>query len=126
VSVANDSAVVTGIGGTTWMTANRGRGDVITIPCGDPPTCTGGVHYTIGQVSSQTSLQLTGGFQGSTNPSISYLIRRQFATPSAWEDCIDGGGTRAVSFPPPPAAVSSPTIGARSVSSTRTWSTPDH
>jgi hypothetical protein len=102
LSVVNGSNAVTGIGGTTWITANRGRGDVITIPCGDPPTCTGGVHYTIGQVSSQTSLQLTAGYQGGSNPSISYLIRRQFATPAAWENCIDGGGTSCGLFPPTP------------------------
>jgi hypothetical protein len=103
LSVVNGSNVVTGIGGTTWVTANRGRGDVITIPCGDPPTCTGGVHYTIGRVTSATSLLLTDGYQGASN-SISYLIRRQFATPAAWENCIDGGGTSCGLFPPVPSA----------------------
>ncbi len=104
LSVVNGSSFVTGVGGTTWVTANRGRGDAITIPCADPPTCTGGVHYTIGQVASQTSLQLTGGYLGATNASISYLIRRQFQTPSAWENCIDGGGTTCGLFPPVPSA----------------------
>jgi len=100
VSVVNGSNSVTGLGGTTWLTpSNRGRGDVITIPCGNPPTCTGGVHYTIGQVTSQTSLQLTEGYQGATNASVSYLIRRQFLSPAAWEDCIDGGGTSCNLFP---------------------------
>jgi hypothetical protein len=99
VSVTSGSNVVTGVGGTAWTTANRGRGDAITIPCSDPPTCTGGVHYTIGQVTTQTSLLLTDGYQGATNGSISYLIRRQFATPSAWENCIDGGGTPCGLFP---------------------------
>jgi len=95
VSVSNGSAVVAGLLGTTWYASNRGRGDVVTIPCDNPPTCTlptAGVHYMILGVASDTSLLLSRPYQGSDNPSASYLIRRQFATPQAWEDCIDGQG----------------------------------
>lgn len=103
VNVTNGSTAVSGTG-TTWQTANRGRGDVITIPCPDPPTCTGGVHYTVGWVGSETSLQLTQGYAGATASGLTYLIRRQFSTLAAWEDCIDGGGTSCGLFPPVPSS----------------------
>ena len=67
VSVSNGSAVVAGLLGTTWYASNRGRGDVITIPCDNPPTCTlpsVGVHYAILAVASDGSLQLSQPYQG--------------------------------------------------------------
>ena len=103
VSVTNGSASVAGLLGTAWRASNRGRGDVITIPCDNPPTCTlptPGVHYTILSVASDSSLLLSQDYQGTDDPSASYLIRRQFATLSAWEDCIDGPpGTACPYFP---------------------------
>ena len=92
-SVTNGSATVGGLLGTTWRASNRGRGDVITIPCDDPPACTMptvGVHYMIQGVPADNALQLSRGYQGATNPSASYLIRRQFLTLTAWEGCISG------------------------------------
>ena len=95
VNVTNGSATVGGLLGTTWRTSNRGRGDVITIPCDDPPACLNGaspdgVHYMILGVSADNSLQLSRGYLGATNPSATYVIRRQFSTLPAWEDCISG------------------------------------
>jgi hypothetical protein len=105
VSVTNGLTSVGGVGGPNWVVANRGRGDAITIPCGNPPTCTGGVHYTIAQVLSPTSLELTDPYQGATSGSITYLIRRQFADPATWENCIDGGGTSCGLFPSVPSSL---------------------
>jgi hypothetical protein len=89
VSATLGSRTLTGTGGTAWKGANRLRGDRITIPCPDPPACSGGTHYTIFAVASNTQLTLTEPFGGATN-SYSYLIARQFPTLQAWEDCIDG------------------------------------
>ena len=89
IDVTNGSANVSG-SGTAWQTANRGRGDVITIPCTNPPTCTGGTHYTILGVLGEATLKLTEGYGGATASGVSYLIRRQFATLADWETCIDG------------------------------------
>ena len=105
ISVSNGSAAVTGTGGAAWRTANRGRGDVITIPCNDPPACLNGaapdgVHYTVYTAGAETSLLLTQGYAGATASGLNYLIRRQFSTFSAWEDCIDGPpGTVCPYFP---------------------------
>ncbi len=66
---------------TTWTTSNRGRGDAITIS---------GVNYTVFRVISETQLELTTPFGGTTGPGQSYTIARQFTTLAAWEDCIDG------------------------------------
>ena len=86
VNVTNLSDSVTGVG-TAWLTNNRGRGDVITIPCPDPPACIAGVDYTIRAVTADASLRLTELYSGTTG-SETYLIRRQFTTLQAWEDCI--------------------------------------
>jgi hypothetical protein len=84
VSVSNGSAVVAGLLGTTWYASNRGRGDVITIPCDDPPACTlpsAGVHYAIlRRVGRLAQPQPTQDGQLSA----SYVIRRQCATFAAW------------------------------------------
>ncbi len=98
VNVTNNSKTVDGVG-TTWLTANRGMGDVIVIPCPDPPTCTGGTPYMIASIQSETRVTLTAPFAGGTASGLTYVIRRQFqsaagnAAPAltAWEDCIDGG-----------------------------------
>ena len=89
IDVTNGFANVSG-SGTAWQTANRGRGDVITIPCTNPPTCTGGTHYTILGVLGETTLKLTEGYGGATASGVSYLIRRQFTAFADWETCIDG------------------------------------
>lgn len=89
VSATNGSAIVDGVG-TLWRTNNRGRGDRLTIPCPDPPTCTGGVDYTILGVDSETRLRLTSPFQAATS-SYTYTIRRKFNLVQSWENCISGG-----------------------------------
>ncbi len=89
VNATFGSRILTGAGGTVWKAANRGRGDRITIPCPDPPACTGGEHYTVLAVNSDARLSVTEPFRG-TSGSYSYLIARQFTTLVAWEDCIDG------------------------------------
>ena len=88
IDATNGSAVVTGTG-TTWQTTNRGRGDAITFPCPDPPTCTGGTDYTIRSVDSETQLTLTAPVSG--NFTGTYNIARQFDTLQEWEDCISTG-----------------------------------
>jgi uncharacterized repeat protein (TIGR01451 family) len=97
VNTTNASQIVAGVG-TSWLTINRGRGDVISI-CDQPlGTCTTSTNYTVLSVGSNTQLTLTTAYAGSTG-SHGYTIRRQFATLAAWEDCIDGQGGS-----PPPAA----------------------
>ncbi len=91
LAAASGSATLTG-SGTSWAAANRGRGDVITIPCPNPPTCTGGAHYTVLSVDSNTGITLTSAFTGTSGSGLSYLIRRQFTTLDAWESCIDASG----------------------------------
>lgn len=88
VSVTNGSPNVTGLG-TAWLTANRGRGDVITIPCSSAPVCPGGTSYTVASVSAEGALQLTQPFAG-VSGGASYAIQRQFTTLAAWEDCVNG------------------------------------
>ncbi len=89
ITVTQSLADVTGVG-TAWRTNNRGRGDVLTVPCPNPPTCTGGVNYPIYSVGSNTSLRLATPYTGATSAGLTYLIRRQFQTLNAWEDCVDG------------------------------------
>jgi uncharacterized delta-60 repeat protein/uncharacterized repeat protein (TIGR01451 family) len=91
VDVTSLSDVVNGVT-TAWVANNRGRGDVITIPCPDPPACSTGRDYTVLAVDSDTSLRLTQAYTGPTALGVSYYIRRQFATLQDWEDCISGGG----------------------------------
>ncbi len=91
VTTTNGSPLVTG-DTTLWSTNNRGRGDVITIPCPNPPTCTGGTDYTVLRVDSETQLTLTMNFSGTDGPGLTYTISRQYTTLQAWETCISGGG----------------------------------
>ena len=81
IDAFDGSFTVTGTG-TSWQTANRGRGDRIDI---------NGTDYTIFSVDSETELTLTtpvvGNFTGG------YTISRQFDTLQEWEDCISGAGT---------------------------------
>ena len=99
VGVAIGSTVVTGAG-TAWLTANRGRGDVITIPCPTAPACAGGVDYTVTAVSAEGALQISPPYAGATNAASSYFIRRQHMTLDGWEDCVDGpSGTPCPFFP---------------------------
>ena len=97
VAVTHASRTVTGTG-TAWQANNRGRGDVITIPCLDPPTCTGGIDYPV-LGASDTIVVLSRAYAGATASGLSYLVRRQFSNLAAWEDCVDGQGGS-----PPPAA----------------------
>jgi hypothetical protein len=90
VAVTHASRIVTGTG-TAWASNNRGTGDVITIPCTNPPTCTGGVHYPISGAGSDTKLFLGTPYAGSDASGLTYLIRRQHTTLQGWEDCISFG-----------------------------------
>jgi hypothetical protein len=71
------SAIVTGAG-TAWQTANRGRGDVITIDATD---------YVVYSVDSETQITLNSTFAGTTGAGKSYTIARQFDTIQEWEAC---------------------------------------
>ncbi|MGD8898080.1 MAG: DUF2341 domain-containing protein, partial [Acidobacteriota bacterium] len=99
ISVTAASTVVTGTS-TAWASFNRGQGDRITI-CDDPPGCSTNVDYTIFSVDSDTSLQLTAPYAGTTGPGKTYVISRKFSGPIAWENCVDGGS--------PPACENAPT-----------------
>jgi uncharacterized repeat protein (TIGR01451 family) len=87
VTVTNGSTLVAGAS-TTWRASNRGRGDRIIIPCPDPPTCAAGTSYTVLQVHSDTQLELTSPFTGSSGSGLSYTIARQYADPFGWLNCI--------------------------------------
>ena len=78
ITVTAGSTSVTKVGGTGWRTANRGRGDRLTV---------GADSYVIARVDSDTALTLTApavtSYTGRT-----YTIARQFTTLQGWEDCI--------------------------------------
>ena len=82
-TATNGSSVVT-CPGAGWQSANRGRGDRITIE---------GTHYMVLAVDSETQLRLSTPFTGAGGVgNVTYAMSRQFATLQAWEDCISGGG----------------------------------
>ena len=96
VNTTNASQVVAGVG-TSWVTINRGRGDVISICDQAFPTCTTSTNYTVLGVGSNSQLTLTNPYAGSTGPH-GYTIRRQFRGAGNggqalidWENCVDGG-----------------------------------
>lgn len=78
VSATSGSVVVNGAG-TLWRTANRGRGDRMTIDA---------VNYTVLSVDSETQIRLTSPFTGVTGAGKAYTIARKFGDPQAWENCI--------------------------------------
>ena len=80
VTATNGSTVVTGIAAATWLTSNRGRGDLITIDT---------VPYTVLSVDSETQLTLTAPYTETTGSGKAYTIARKFGTLQAWENCID-------------------------------------
>lgn len=80
-SVTNNSVVVIGTG-TLWL-SNVSVGDLFTV-------VNSGVTYQVGSVSSDTSLSLTGPYQGVTASSISYVISRDF-TPISGIPIINKG-----------------------------------
>ncbi len=80
VSASNGSPTVVGTG-TSWLAANRGRGDQIRIE---------GVDYAIVSVASNNVLTLTSPFTGASGAGKSYAIARQFSSLADWEDCISG------------------------------------
>ena len=98
VNTTNASQVVAGVG-TSWVTINRGRGDVISICDEVFPTCTTSTNYTVLRVGSNTQLTLTTPYAGSTG-NHGYTIRRQLTTLTGWEDCVDGAGGVACPFFP--------------------------
>jgi outer membrane protein assembly factor BamB len=81
VSAINGSSMVYG-NGTSFVTANRGRGDRIQIDS---------VDYVVLDVVSESELVLTTPFLGITGGSKTYVISRQFSALSDWEACIRGG-----------------------------------
>jgi hypothetical protein len=90
VTVTPGSNVVTGSALAQWVTANRGRGDVINIL--DPLPL--GTNHTIYSVDSETQLRLTEPWAGAAG-TFNYRITRQFSTAGTllndWENCVDGG-----------------------------------
>jgi Peptidase family C25/Concanavalin A-like lectin/glucanases superfamily/Domain of unknown function (DUF2341) len=89
LTATNGSASLTGAG-TLWKTRNRGRGDVITI-CDNPGGgCTINVDYVVASVGSDTSLRLTTPYAGTSGAGKTFVLKRQFAIPRNWVDCIDG------------------------------------
>ncbi|MCH7474805.1 MAG: DUF2341 domain-containing protein, partial [Gemmatimonadetes bacterium] len=94
VTATNGSPVVDGTG--TWQTANRGRGDRITIDGGE---------YTILSVDTQTQLTLTTAFTGIGGAGKAYTIARHFTTLTQWEDCISFAGCPG-GYPFPPSSAS--------------------
>jgi hypothetical protein len=89
-TATNGSSVVS-CPGAGWQSANRGRGDRITIDLTD---------YMVRSVDSETQLQLATPFTGTTGVgNKSYTMSRQFATPQAWENCISTGGAACPYFP---------------------------
>ena len=82
-TATNGSSVVS-CPGAGWQSANRGRGDRITID---------GTDYQVLAVDSETQLRLRTPFTGTTGVgNKAYVMSRQFATMQAWEDCISTGG----------------------------------
>ena len=77
ITVTASSAIVTG-SGTAWLTANRGRGDRLTV---------GSDNYVIFRVDSNTKLTLTAP-AATTVTTGTYTIARQFGTLQEWENCI--------------------------------------
>ncbi len=90
VTVTNGSPVVSGISGTQWLTANRGRGDYITI--------TGQGTYTILGVTAEDSLTLTSPFAGTGT--YNYSIGRKFTTIDAWRVCVEAAAAGACGVDP--------------------------
>jgi hypothetical protein len=91
ITLTAGSTTVTKTGGTGWLSANRGRGDRLSV--------NGTTDYVVAAVSSDDQLVLTSpavaSYTGST-----YTIARQFLTLAAWEDCVDGPpGTACPYFP---------------------------
>lgn len=81
VSATAGSPTVTGTG-TSWRSANRGRGDRIRIDLTD---------YVILSADSETQLTLTSPFLGATGSAKPYTISRHYSSLPAWENCVDGG-----------------------------------
>lgn len=72
VNVTNGSAVVVGVG-TEFLT-NVDEGDIFT-------KVDSGVTYTVGSVTDDTHLVLTGNYAGATESGISYTISTGFTSP---------------------------------------------
>ncbi len=92
IVVTAGSTNVTKTSGTGWKTANRGRGDALTV---------GANSYVIRSVDSEN--QLTLASPAVANYSGAYTIARQFRGGGVsytalvnWEDCVDGGPCPAV------------------------------
>jgi len=83
VNATNGSVLVRG-NGTSWVTANRGRGDRITI---------GSMTYVVSSVDAADELTLMTPFVG-TATAQTYSVARAFSglTPlQDWERCVSGG-----------------------------------
>ena len=89
VTAVNGETYVIGSLDVEWKTENRGRGDAITIPCPNPPACSGGTDYTILSVDAENELTLTAPYTGATTFTLPYMISRKFQKLKGWEDCIE-------------------------------------
>ena len=87
ILVTNGSTNVSKTAGAGWKTANRGRGDVLTV---------GANSYVIAAVNSDNQLTLASPAVANYGPG-AYTIARQFRGGGTsytalvnWEDCVDG------------------------------------
>jgi len=79
ITVTNNSTLVSKVGGTGWLAANRGRGDRLTV---------GTNHYMILRVDSDNQLTLASPAVADYISQGTYTIARQFTTFQQWEDCV--------------------------------------
>ena len=87
IVVSVGSTNVTKAGGAGWKTANRGRGDVLTV---------GANSYVIASVNTENQLTLASPAVANYS-ALAYTIARQFrgggvsyTALANWEDCVDG------------------------------------
>ena len=80
VTAVNGETYVIGSLGVQWKTANRGRGDRITIAS---------VDYTILSVDAENELTLTEPYGGPTTFTSTYTISRKFKKLNDWDNCIE-------------------------------------
>ena len=81
VTTVNGETYVIGSLDAQWKTANRGRGDRISIA---------GTPYTILSVDAENELTLTQPYAEPTTFSAPYTISRKFQKLKGWDDCIEG------------------------------------
>jgi hypothetical protein len=80
VTAVNGETHVIGSLDVQWKTANRGRGDKLTIA---------GMDYTILSVDAENELTLTQPYAGPTTYAEPYTIARKFKRLVDWENCVE-------------------------------------